>query len=78
MELEELFSQINDAKLYQVKKEICTVNQGVDDIASYFTKVKSLRDQLDDLDEIPICPCCFAKKMLKREQNQKLLQFLMR
>jgi len=39
--------------------------------------VKSLLDQLDDLDEIPVCACSSADKMLKREQNKKLLQFLM-
>ena len=77
VELEERFGQINGAKLYQVKKEICTISQGAEDITSYFTKVKSLWDQLDDLDEIPICTCSSADKMLKREQNQKLLQFLM-
>ena len=77
LELEERFGQINGAKLYQVKKEICTVSQGANDISSYFTKVKNLWDQLDDLDEVPVCICSSADKVRKREQNQKLLQFLM-
>ena len=77
IELEERFGQVNGAKLYQVKKELCNVNQGTDDITSYFTKLKSLWDELDDLDEIPLCTCSSADKLHKREQNQKLLQFLM-
>ena len=56
---------------------MCNISQGADDIATYYTKMKSLWDELDDLDEIPLCTCTFADKMHKREQNQKLLQFLM-
>ena len=52
---------------------MCNVSQGANDIATYFTKVKSLWDELDDLDEIPACTCASAEKMLNREQNQKLL-----
>jgi len=39
--------------------------------------VKSLWDELDDLNEIPLCTCSSADKLHKREQDQKLLQFLM-
>jgi len=46
IELEERFDQINGAKLYQVQKEMCNVSQGTNDIATYFTKVKSLWDEL--------------------------------
>ena len=77
VELEERFGQVNGAKLYHVKKQLCTISQGTDDITSYFTKVKSLWDELDDLDEIPLCTCSSTDKLHKREQNQKLLQFLM-
>jgi len=42
LELEERFNQVNGAKLYHVKKEISNVSQGTNDIASYYTKVKSL------------------------------------
>lgn len=68
IELKERFGQINVAKLYQVQKEMCNVNQGTNDIATYFTKVKSLWDELDDLDEISACIYNSAEKMLKREQ----------
>jgi len=71
------FGQVNGAKLYQVQKEMSNVSQGTNDIATYFTKVKSLWDELDDLDEIPLCTCNSIAKLLKREQNKKLLQFPM-
>ena len=78
IELEERLGQVNGAKLYQVQKEMCNVNQGASDMSTYFTKVKSLLDELNDLNEVPACTCSSTKKMLKRKQNQKLLQFLMR
>jgi len=77
LELAERFGQINGAKLHHVKKGMSNVSQGTNDIASYFTKVKSLWNELDDLYEIPFCTCSAAEKTLKREQDQKLLQFLM-
>ena len=57
VEFEERFAQVNGAKLYQVKKEMCKLSQGADDIATYYTKVKRLWDELDDLDEILVCTC---------------------
>jgi len=65
---------VNGAKLYQVQQEMCNISQGASDISTYYTKVKSLWDELDDL---PACSCSSAEKILKREQNKKLLQFLM-
>jgi len=53
------------------------VSQGASDVSTYYTKVKSLWDELDDLDEVPDCACASAEKIFKREQNKKLLQFLM-
>lgn len=77
VDLDERFGQINGAKLYHVNKELSNVSQNTDDIAAYFTKIKSLWDELDDLDEVPPCSCDSAEKMKKREQNKRLLQFLM-
>jgi len=76
VELEERLEQINGAKLYHAQKEMCNVNQGASDISTYDIKVKGLWDELDDLDEVPVCACASAEKIFKREQNKKLLQFL--
>lgn len=52
-------------------------------IADYFTRVKSLWDEINHLDPVPMCSCntcsCgLVKKFLKSQQDQKLIQFLMR
>jgi len=66
-ELKERFTQLNGANLYQVKKEMCNISQGPHDIGTYYTKVKRLWDELDDLDEIPICTCNSAQKRAESE-----------
>ena len=71
VELEERFGQVNGTKLYQLQKEMCNFSQGASDISTYYTKVKSLWHELDDIDDFPACTCS-AKKTLKREQTKKL------
>ena len=53
-------------------------------MAVYYTKLKRLWDELDDLSEIPLCNCvhkadCNAmKKSRDLDQRQRLMHFLMR
>lgn len=39
-DLDDRFGQSNGAKLYHLQKEIFDLNQGSDDLATYFTKLK--------------------------------------
>ncbi|XP_059281264.1 uncharacterized protein LOC132034956 [Lycium ferocissimum] len=49
-ELEARFGQSSGARLFQLPKELSDLTQGASDIASYFTKMKQLWDELDTLD----------------------------
>ena len=42
IQLEGKYGQANGAKVYQIQKEIYSINQGTCDIATYFTKIKTL------------------------------------
>jgi len=83
-ELTERFGQNNGPLLYQVQKEIAEIYQGNDSVAVYYTKLKRLWDELDDLSDIPVCGCthkadCTAiKKTRDLDQRQRLMHFLMR
>ncbi|XP_056688658.1 uncharacterized protein [Spinacia oleracea] len=49
----------------------------------FFTKIKLLWDQLDGLDPLPSCvctgcSCTLTQKLLKSQQDQRLIQFLMK
>ncbi|KAF5814097.1 hypothetical protein HanXRQr2_Chr03g0106681 [Helianthus annuus] len=76
-ELNDRYGQVNGAKLYQLHKNLCEISQGNNDIATYFTKVKCIWDELDSLNCIPVCSCGNSQLTAKREEDQRLVQFLM-
>ncbi|XP_059294735.1 uncharacterized protein LOC132047752 [Lycium ferocissimum] len=80
-ELEARFGQSSGARLYQLQKELSDLVQGPSDIATYFTKIKRLWDELDTLDSFIPCSCdctCKAKeKNIKSKQDERLVKFLM-
>ncbi|XP_076882896.1 uncharacterized protein LOC143531495 [Bidens hawaiensis] len=76
-ELDDHYGQANGAKLYQLHKSLCASSQGNNGIATYFTKMKSIWDELNSLNLIPSCNCGFANLLAKREEDQRLIQFLM-
>ncbi|XP_060200101.1 uncharacterized protein LOC132628328 [Lycium barbarum] len=79
--LEERFGQSNGAKLYHLQKELSDLVQGSNDIATYFTKLKKLWDELDTLNADINCGCncsCGGKdKLTKSIQDERLMHFLM-
>ncbi|XP_022030483.1 uncharacterized protein LOC110931392 [Helianthus annuus] len=68
-----LWSRCND----MLQKSICEISQGSSDIATYFTKIKSIRDELSSLSEVPACSCGAYAVIAKKEEEEKLIQFLM-
>lgn len=80
-DLEDRFGQANGVMLFQLQKELSAVVQGNSSISSYFTKMKSLWDELDALNTFSTCVCdcvCGVKeKGIKAHQDERLLQFLM-
>lgn len=76
-ELNDRYGQANGAKLYQLQKNLCQISQGTNDIATYFTKIKSNWDELNALTLIPQCSCGASHLLAKREEDQRLVQFLM-
>ncbi|XP_070006609.1 uncharacterized protein [Nicotiana sylvestris] len=79
--LEHKFEKSNVAKLYHLRKELSSLVQGTNDIASYFTKLKRLWDELDslmcDIKCVCACVCCGKQKLEKSLEDERLTQFLM-
>lgn len=78
------FSQGNVPRIFQLKKELTSLNQGNMSITAYFTRMRSLTDELNALSPIPkcICPqnscvCGVTAKLEAYEQINSLSQFLM-
>jgi len=64
IELEERYGHADGARFFQLQRELNTINQGTNDVASYFTKLKRIWDQLKLLNTFMICKCacdCGAK-----------------
>ncbi|XP_022030833.1 uncharacterized protein LOC110931759 [Helianthus annuus] len=76
-DLSERFGQSNGARLYQLQKSLGEISQSNSDIASYFTKLKSVWDELGVLNLLPSCTCGVSQDFAKREEDQRLFQFLM-
>ncbi|CAO2838360.1 unnamed protein product [Amaranthus hypochondriacus] len=83
-DIEELFRVSTSAQIYSLHEELSNVSQEANmSITEYFTKVKSLWDELDNLNPLPSCTCnrCsfgLTKKLLKPQQDQCLMSFLMK
>lgn len=46
-------------------------------VASCYTKLKGLRDELASYNDLPICTCAAKKEHVNRAQREKVMQFLM-
>ena len=70
------------AQIYSLHEELSNISQEANmSITEYFTKVKSLWDELHNLNPLPTCVCngCsfgLTKKVLKLQQDQRLMSFL--
>ena len=64
-ELEDRYDQTNGAKQYQIQKDINDLTQGTLDITAYYTKMKRLWEELNNLCNKNQCVCvcsCGAKE----------------
>ncbi|XP_022036772.1 uncharacterized protein LOC110939518 [Helianthus annuus] len=76
-ELNDRYGQANGAKYYQLQKSLCEISQGNSSIAAYFTKIKSIWDEFGSLSAVPACSCGYYAQFSKKEDEQRLIQFLM-
>ncbi|XP_076938462.1 uncharacterized protein LOC143606649 [Bidens hawaiensis] len=60
LELNDHYEQGNGAKFYQLQKSLSDVFQGNCDVATYFTKLKTLWNELMATNTIPACTCATA------------------
>lgn len=76
------FAQTNVPKLFNLRRDIAYLTQGNLSITAYFTKFRSLTDELDALSEFPKCTCgkctCTVNAQLEKfTRESRLSQFLM-
>jgi hypothetical protein len=83
MDLKERFSKKNRPRLFQLQKSISALVQDNLSVSAYFTRLKSLWDELSNYRPIPTCTCspscsCGALSSVVANYNQEyIFQFLM-
>ncbi|XP_070057831.1 uncharacterized protein [Nicotiana tomentosiformis] len=73
LDINEKFGQSNGSKFIQIQREIGSIYQGTLDIASYFTRLCSLWDEMNTAYVGPVCSCGALPKFL---EELKLFWFL--
>ncbi|XP_075521576.1 uncharacterized protein LOC142554787 [Primulina tabacum] len=76
-DLYDRFSQGNDARVFEIRREIVEHRQGHQSISIYYTKLKALWDELGSYHDPIACHCGGVKGILEREEKEKVMQFLM-
>nr|CAD1822688.1 unnamed protein product [Ananas comosus var. bracteatus] len=76
-DLKDRFSQGNAPRVFPLKIELSLLRQEGLSVASYYTKLKTLWDELDDYSGTPACTCAAARDYVKKKETEKLYQFLM-
>ncbi|XP_070036107.1 uncharacterized protein [Nicotiana tomentosiformis] len=76
-ELKERFDKVDCTRIFQIHKQIATINQGTCSVAIYFSKLKLLWTEFDCFAPIPGYDWAKSREFIVFMERLKLLQFLM-
>ncbi|KAK9725453.1 hypothetical protein RND81_05G144700 [Saponaria officinalis] len=84
-EIQERYNQSNAPYLYQLRKSMVHIEHSGQPVVQYFGRLKSIWEDLSSLDPLPECDCdaikscsCnILKKIVDRDNKNRLLDFLM-
>lgn len=76
-DLKERFNKIDGSRIYQLHREICTINQGNSIVANYFTKLILLWDVFDAFVPPPSCNSDKSRTYVDHTTYLRLFTFLM-
>ena len=76
-DLKDRYSQSNEIRIHQLKREITLANQGSQSVTEYFTKLKTLWDELGAYLALPNCSCTKELNLSKFFESERVHQFLM-
>lgn len=77
VDLKDHFSQINGPRIFQIQSDINSISPGNKSISSYFTRLKTLWDELNLYNPLPIYSCGTVKILDDYQQRTHTIQFLM-
>jgi hypothetical protein len=76
-DLKDRFSQGNGPRIFQLQKILTTFSQENSSVSQYFTRIKSIWDELNNYDPIPSCTCGGMRSIHEKNNRDRVFQFLM-
>ncbi|XP_041001733.1 uncharacterized protein LOC121247453 [Juglans microcarpa x Juglans regia] len=76
LELEQCFAQQNATRIFEIKHAITMLMQNQDVVSVYFSKLKTLLDELSNYEAIPSCSCGGLKTVVQNQQRDWVMKFL--
>ncbi|XP_074343463.1 uncharacterized protein LOC141682654 [Apium graveolens] len=82
-DLDDRFGYTSMAQVYSLEQQFLDINQGTDIVSEFFTKIKTIWDNLNDANPLPYCTCkkctCNLSQILVHQQlEHRVLQFMMK
>ena len=77
IELQNVFSQGNGPKIYNLQTEISEIRQNQMSVTEFYTKFKRLWDQLLNYEPMPECSCGAMKTLSNSHNKAYVMRFLM-
>ncbi|XP_019232006.1 PREDICTED: uncharacterized protein LOC109212783 [Nicotiana attenuata] len=76
-DLYERFYKVDDARTFNLHKEIATLTQGTSSVSVYYSKLKDMWEEFEALIPVPGCDCPRSRDFVVYLQKLKVYQFLM-
>ena len=75
-ELTNRFSQGNGPQLFELNDSLTSLHQGDDSDTAYFTKLRAIWDEINELRPCLPCTCQESADILRYQNQEKVMQFL--
>ncbi|XP_075475432.1 uncharacterized protein LOC142506154 [Primulina tabacum] len=76
-DLRDRFQQSNAPRIFQIKKLLNGLQQGSMEISTYYTRMRTLWDELKEFQPISVCQCGAMKDWVNYHNQECSMQFLM-
>ncbi|XP_057418208.1 uncharacterized protein LOC130712389 [Lotus japonicus] len=76
-DLRERFAQKNGPRVFQLRRELMSLNQGSDSVSVYYTKLKTIWDELLTYKPVVNCICGAIQPLIAHAETEHVMSFLM-
>ncbi|XP_021854211.2 uncharacterized protein [Spinacia oleracea] len=83
LDLEDRFGFVSGPQLFSLEQQAAEITRGGHNVAEFFTDIKSIWDKISAANPLPtctcnLCVCNVTQRIFKMQQEQRLMQFLMK